>query len=843
MTSLRKLLLLCLMGSCIAVSVSRADPPLTLSADIGPRPLAEALAAFGRQTGLQLIYVSTIAEALQSKGAPAGLTASEALTQLLEGTGLRFEFLNARTIRIFPAPTVTPTALPSSRAPQHSAQQRAAPGILVLEEVTVTARRRAEALNKVPIDMAVWSQEDLEVSGVKGIEELGSLTPSVHFDMTPDIGPGGITYLSIRGISDRNAPTTGLYLDDVPIPPGRGNTYLRSLPFTFDLERVEVLRGPQLQLFGEGNQGGAIRFIFNPPSLSEFTALAEDELATTEHGDPSYEAGAAVGGPLIREVLGFRLSAWRRVDGGFLDRVDPFTGTTVDGDSNHSMSTSVRGALTIAPTDGLRITPSVVYSSYDLHDSPFFFTSLSDISAGKLRNGMLLRQPENDTFYLGSVKIAARLGAMDLTAVSSYFHRSAAILIDGTDTWNWGSPLGAGYPLDYSDALPDRHNNRQATFMQELRLTSADPNATLAWEVGAFYSTESGREGDHTSGAQGVPGLFPAPVNLENTMVSSQGRLAALGELSVKLTKSLTVNAALHTERTHYDAITELPPVLRSAGADSAVLPRFGLSYQADEHELVYLTAAKGYGSGGLWVFFIECLEPLAPIGTDTLWSYELGTKSSLLDGRLQLDTGIFHIVWNNSGQGYPSPTAASCNTGYLGTPGRAESNGFDAAAQALVGAHAKLALALAYTDAHYTHTLIEDGVVVVRNGEAVGYLPHVVSPWNVTASVEYMVPVLHELTAALRAEDIFRSRNPGPFVDDNVGFSDPGNRPPDPSTNLVNLRATLRWASCDAALFINNALDAHPAIMRRNLGIPGSPFVATTFRPRTVGLSARWRF
>src|SRR5215472_6650198 len=149
---LRKLLFACLMWSSVAVSASGADTVLRLSADIAPRPVTEALAAFGRQTGLQLIYVSTIAEAQQSKGARAGLTASDALTQLLDGTGLAFEFLNARTVRIFPAPVVVPTltaALPAPRNTERGASSR----VLGLDEVVVTATRGEEPLIRVPMDI------------------------------------------------------------------------------------------------------------------------------------------------------------------------------------------------------------------------------------------------------------------------------------------------------------------------------------------------------------------------------------------------------------------------------------------------------------------------------------------------------------------------------------------------------------------------------------------------------------------------------------------------------------------------------------------------------------------
>jgi iron complex outermembrane receptor protein len=343
----------------------------------------------------------------------------------------------------------------------------------------------------------------------------------------------------------------------------------------------------------------------------------------------------------------------------------------------------------------------------------------------------------------------------------------------------------------------------------------------------------------------GLPGLFPGPVNLQNTAVSGQTRLGTFGEVSLRVMKRLTVSAGVHSERTHYHAVTELAPILRSEGADSGVMPRFGLSYQAEERELLYLTVAKGYGSGGLWALLLECPgQPPAPIGIDTLWSYEVGAKSGLLDGRVQLDTGIFHIAWHN-GQGYQlsNSNVGPCNSGYLGDPGAAASNGFDVAARALVGSHVEVGLALAYTDARYTRTLTGNGVVIARKGEAVGsYVPHVVSPWNVTASVDYKVAV-RDTIADLRAEDIFRSRNPGPFKEDEPAsaYYTPGNQP-DPSINLLNLSATLRWASYDVALFVNNALDAQPVIMRCCTYPVFNGTTATTLRPRTVGLSACWR-
>jgi outer membrane receptor protein involved in Fe transport len=822
-----------LMGGSAAVSASGAASTLRLSADIGPRPVAEALAAFGRQTGLQLIYVSTIAETQQSKGARAGLTASEALTQLLDGTGLAFEFLNDRTVRIFPAPTVVPTAVVAVPISPQQAGRHASPGELALEEVTVTARRQEEAQSKVPISMAVLSMEDLRNSGVTSIDDIGALVPSVQFSMSPELGAGALTFLDIRGVSDRNTSVTGLYLDDTPIPAVLGYTNLRSFPYTFDLDRIEVLRGPQLQLFGEGNQAGAIRYIQNQPSLSTFTVLAQGEVAVPAFGDISYGAGIAAGGPLIRDVLGFRVSAWGRSDGGFVDRVDPFTGAIVEKNANHTLSESFRAALTLAVSDAVHIAPSFTYSSYRLHDSQFFFTELSDVAAGQLRNGSLLRQPYDDSFYVGALKVTANLGAVELGSVSSYFHRAENIMLDITTL----------VPANYNDAVASLRLFQQEVFMQELRLRSADPGASFAWNVGAFYSTKRQWDTDTLTGAlyeYSVPGTYAS-----DTARSDQSRVAGFGEVSVRLAKGLTLNAGLHSEHVSTTTATEVPPILRSAGTDSAVLPLLRMSYQAAEHELLYVTASRGYGTGGVWGLLLTCSEPPVRIGEDTLWSYEAGAKNGLLDGHLQLDASAFHILWNNSGTGYSYLNPILCNTGYLGNAGPAVSNGFDISAHMLLGTRVLAGVAVAYTNAHYTHTITQFGVSVVREGEAVGTLPRVVSPWNVTASVEYSMPLTGGAVAILRAEDIFRSRNPGLFQDDDPTSLNyiPGNVP-DPWTNLLNLRATLRRASYEVGLFVNNALDSRPTILRRYDATPWPPSAyATTFRPRTIGLSASWHF
>jgi len=157
-----------------------------------------------------------------------------------------------------------------------------------------------------------------------------------------------------------------------------------------------------------------------------------------------------------------------------------------------------------------------------------------------------------------------------------------------------------------------------------------------------------------------------------------------------------------------------------------------------------------------------------------------------------------------------------------------------------------KATLALAYTDARYTQTLKMGDVVILHKGDALGTPPNLPSPWNVTASIDYQLPTIRSVTTHIRAEDTFHSHNPGPFFADNPAspLYSPGFRP-DPSTNILNLRASVRWPSFDLAIFVNNALDSQPTLGRRpdNPNVPVTNIVATTLRPRTVGLSGTWRF
>ncbi len=819
----------------LGAAASRAQSPARLAADIPPQPLAEALAAYARQTGLQLVFVSEIARGKTSKGAPAGLTQDAALTRLLDGTGLRFEFLNERSVRILAAKP----ELPAAPAPPHE-EHRGGESLTTIQEIIVTAAQRDELQNRVPISMAVWTPQAIEASGAKYFATLADLTPGVEFDAYPDYSAGIETNVAIRGVNSKDGSTTAIYIDDTPIPTDPASSFGREYPMLFDLERVEVLRGPQGVLLGEGAEGGAVRFITVQPSLTNYSGFANSEFSETTRAAPSYEVGAAVGGPLTRDVLGFRLGAWLQRDGGFVDRVDPYTDTIVDKNANWVRSEAANAAVTIAPSESLQITPSFRYQSTDVHDTSAFFLRLSDPAHGVLRNGSGLTQYYSDRFTLVSLKAAAALGPADLGSVTAYIQRHASALEDN-------ATLDGLNQTGYANAKADPVWLDQTVLSQELRLASSDRTARLRWIVGASYVHAHYEESQDIATSALADG---GALNGKQLVDRVRSQAGAYVEVDLRLRQRLTASVGARVERDSYDSFQQVEPIsslvgqqnFSISGAATPVTPRFNLAYQADANSLYYATVAKGYRMGGP----NDTVGVACPVSTpltyrpDLVWSYEIGAKNTLFDEHLQVDSGVFYIAWQD--MQLPIPLT-NCGLGFTVNAGTATSDGFDLGLQLALSGHLKVALSAAYTNAHYNETVTLNNLVVVARGDAIGALPLVTPPWSVTTSAAYEMAIAGA-RVTLSAQDAFHSRNPGPFASDNpMAVTYAPTRRANPSTNLLNLRATAGWSDFELSLFLNNALDSQPTLQVRNHISTESLLYATTFRPRTIGVAGKWRF
>jgi outer membrane receptor protein involved in Fe transport len=830
-------------------AAAAAAPDAALPVAIAAQPLPQALDAFADATGLQLIYVAELAQGRTSRSVSPGLKPPAALARMLEGTGLDFVFLNSRTVKIFATPRRAPAqdALSQERSPEGAGSSTAE-----LEQVVVTADKREEAIGAVPISVAVLSADQLDAMGVKNISDIASLTPGLQFNFESDFGPGVLTNIAIRGISTgTGSPTIGIYVDDVPIQASL-NVFRNAYPLTFDLARVEVLRGPQGTLFGTSALNGAIRYITNDASVSEFSGLSRLEVAGTQQGGTRVEVGAAGGGPIVPDLLGGRISAWYQSDGGYIDRIDPFDNATIDKDANRSTSRAVRLGFDLEPTETLRIVPSVAYQAVDLHDSPAFYTPLSNPDRGLFLSGKLLRQPYQDTFTLSSLKIQQRFANLELTGVTAYFDRTATAIYDETNSacvqyfGSCGNPLGPAYPSSYLQAVPDVLAQQQSAFSQELRLASTASDARVSWVAGLFYwrTHQNGTADAYAITAPTTPGIYSATRYFA-------GEISAFGQVYWTPFARWRIGIGARRGWVRGDS-TGFQTGFATAGPQSSqtvgtfqplpATPRFDLSYNAEGLNMLYIAVAKGARAGGdNNTARCDDTEVPASFGSDAIWNYELGAKDLLFDRRLQITTSVFVIRWD----GIQESIADDCNNHFTTNAGAATSSGFDLAADALLTEQLRLHLALGLTDAHYDRTVFTiGGQVVADRGTAIGALPSVPSPWSGTVSAQYRRPLTPDVVGYMAADDIFASHNPGPFTENDpraTSYS-PGFRA-DPATNRLNLRLGLIRSSLDIRLSLDNVLNSAP-ILQLNSDAPGSSlWYAYTFRPRTLGLSCDWKY
>jgi iron complex outermembrane recepter protein len=856
---------------------------ITRETNIPAQGLGPALEMLAREYKVQIVFVSEDISHLRTQGAVGKFTPEQALKQLLLGTGRTFKYLDDKTVTIIPdVPNADPIAYSrtseggylrlaqsESSPPPEQAATNAPPAATGktddephegLGEIIVTATKRSENLNKVPISIAALTPEAMEASGVKGFRDVAAIVPGIEFDSVTNWGPN-LTNIAIRGVNSTiGTSTTGIYLDDTPIQSRvQSFSYIgQPLPFTWDLERVEVDRGPQGTLFGAGAEGGAVRFIPAAPSLTQTSGLTHSEVSETKDGGWGYEAGMAAGGPLVDDTLGGRISLWYRKDGGYVNRVDPFSGATVDSNANYSESKAARLAFVYRPIESVTITPSISYQSQESHDTSTFYEYLSNSQESNFENGRLLRQPSSDSLYLPSVKIEANLGFADLTSISSSYHREASTLFDNTNLLGallggYGNPLGPSYPTDYSQAAPGYINLKQSFISQELRLASADAHAPVTWVAGLFYSKVRQEDNETVDSPYFAPALATTNPVLYTDQGITDTQVAVFGQVDYRATERLKLTAGVRVADVKYDAYQYVagylnggvPPLASGESRETPVTPKVGASFQYDENNLFYFSVGKGYRVGGVNTPLATYCTGTGPApktyNSDSVWSYEIGAKDALFDGHLQVDTSVFHINWQNIQQPVLIP---SCDFEYFANLGAASVNGFDFALSALIGAHFKPSLAVGYTDAHYTKTVFNNGAITVNDRDTIGTVPQVPSPWNVTASTEYAFDQVSDWRITLRLEDIFHSKNTGPYASyDPAAISYAPAIPPNPSTNVLNFRVSGEHNKFEVEAFINNVLNSTPLLNRGQDTIASDLFYNTTLRPRTIGVGAYWHF
>ncbi len=748
-----------------------------------------------------------------------------------------------------------------------------------IEEIVVTAQKRSEKLSRVPISITALGKAQMDKQGVRDVKDIARLVPGLQLQTTNELGD---TNISIRGISSNTgAETTGVYIDETPVQARQEIVSSNPYPKVFDLDRVEVLRGPQGTLFGAGSEGGTVRFITPAPSLTNYTGYFRSEVGFTDGGAPSYELGGAVGGPIVPDKLGFRASLWDRVDGGYIDRVDPVTDQVAARNANSANSTVARVALLAQPIEDLQISPALFYQrvhasdrDYSWEDGPPFATTQP---APPFTEYAQIGQPHTDTFVLPSLDIAYDFGAFNFKTVTSYFRRANDDRFDAT------SYELSGLLPNNEIVLPGVPNylsvgtyqERQHDWTEEVRFASNDqPDSVLSWTIGAYY--QDNQSSDESSFAEPfdevanylsqfyyqTPGnslyyFGEAPVDgkysyLQNITVAEKD-LAGFGNVTVQPIPGLKISAGVRVARSQYTYADfqdgpygpGAPTSYGGGKSETPVTPRFSISYQLFPNEMIYATVAKGYRIGGAnesVLGIVSCAGDLAQLGitdvprtfnSDHVWSYEVGSKGSYLDGALRVEASLFWINWSGIQQQVLLP---DCGYYFTDNLGSAVSRGFDLQAQWLAGHGLTLSGTTGLTDAHYTSTVNEEGNILVNNGE-----PLPAPLWTFTASAEEDFPLPMDASGYARFDDQFGGSYYRTGNSETFSYN-PYTRDA-PATNFITLRGGWKRAGWDVSLFVDNVTNTHVSLYRYQ-DVVGSPGLRDiTYRPLTVGITAIKKF
>ena len=750
-----------------------------------------------------------------------------------------------------------------------------------LSEIIVTATRQNEAISRVPISVSAFDQQTMDEKGVKSIEDVIRFTPGVTFDSYEN-------HIAIRGISsDAGSGTTGIYIDDTPIQM-RNLRYNddEAVPAIFDLDRVEILRGPQGTLFGAGSEGGTVRYITPQPGLDSWSSYARAEGSLTPSAAGSYELGAAVGGPLIDNTLGFRLSAYQRREGGFVDYANYATDDVQRSNIDYAHTTVLNASLAWQPIDGLVITPAFRYQDRErgMYQQGLFVAGASDISASDFRT-TALPTPSDDQFDLSSLKIQYQVGNFDVISNTSYFKRLDISGYDGTTFMlgflqgylpGCGCP-GAGYypllvPSGPNPVLPsyntlDTIQNQQHNWTQEIRVQSHDPDARLSWVVGVFYqdAKQSSYETFQDPQANEILGLlfdtnvvgfYGSPLLANN--ISGEGylqetdqQIAGYANVTYRVVSDLKIIAGLRYENAKFTSSTYQNGPLAggySAGAgegtEHPVTPKVGASYDFDPNDLVYASWSTGFRPGGANppIPYAPCEQDLANLGlkqgpptysSDKVSSWEVGSKDKLFGNTLAIATSVYYSRWTDIQQNITLPI---CQVPFTDNLGTAVISGFDFQLNAAPIQGLALDASLGYTHARYsTAVQVSPTSTVVQPGDSIP-----VAPWTVSVGGQYNFHLIGD-TSYFRADYQLNTRDKAliPASDPrNTSIYDPGAITPQ-QVQFVSLRAGFVIKHFDISAFVDNLFDDHPILYQSKTGLV---YDDITMRPRTVGITVTHR-
>ncbi|MEJ0038004.1 MAG: TonB-dependent receptor [Gammaproteobacteria bacterium] len=858
------------------ITPSLAQAAIKHQIDIPGQSLGSALAALARQTQIQLVYSTELTEGRSAQALTGDMTPEEALARLLDHSGLKFEFLDSATVTltrtpVAPPPAAAPVTTPGQPSAQigveavkHSsgffrlaqaeghddaaASGRAGAGKPAaggLEEVVVTANKREQSLQDTAMSLSALSARDIEQQSLNGMADYLRTMPGVsHLDQGAGRNATVIRGISVNPQSEGLSvgQTVGVYFGEVPLSGLRWSAADLKL---VDMERVEVLRGPQGTLYGSGSLSGAVRNIPVAPNLGAFEGSVEAGYSdTADRGSGNNEIKGVVNVPLIDDQLAVRAVGYRFKDSGYIDNVaasDPamiaratqFGARNLLVNQDNVGNTDYKGGrieVLWRPTENLKATLMYLAQNLGQDGLPEVEIPRGRSTQSRLRIAPIMgggSESLADDTHVGNLVLEYTFPWASLLSSSSYstqeFHR------------NYDAGVFFG-----NIPGPQLYITDVDGFNQEVRLVSK-LQGPLQFVAGVYYEDVKFRSLTRTYYG-GAPQFNPYPSTLliDGTERTTLRQGAVFGELSYTIAEKLTLTGGVR--KFDYKRDTSLAssgPLVGAATAshlksdENNSSYKVNLSYKATENSLLYAQWSQGFRLGkpqgpspvtcdvnhdG----FVDGLDGVPVSGrnidSDFLDSYELGGKFDLLENRMVINAAIYTIQW----KGLPVSVAPACGFPVVLNAGHAKSRGAEIESAFSLARNLKLNVGASYVNAELDGDAPGIGVDGARlpGSPKYQYNAGVQYSWDIAA-----VPLYVRADYAFVGGFYNNVRETGTVAGD---------------FGQINMKLGATLKHVELSLFGNNLSNAD------NLTWVSSSYNdgrAYRLRPRTVGVNALYRF
>jgi iron complex outermembrane recepter protein len=690
-----------------------------------------------------------------------------------------------------------------------------------LEVVIVTAQKRAERLQDVPVPVTAITADALVDSNQLRFQDYFAKIPSVNFSS----GFRGESFISIRGVTTGGLthPTVGITVDDVPYGSSTllGGGYSAPDFNPSDLARIEVLRGPQGTLYGANSMGGLIKFVTVDPSTDEVSGQVQMGSTTVRNGDGlGYNVRGSVNVPL-GETFAVRASGFNRHDAGYID--DPLHGIEGINDSD-----STGGVLSSMwrPSDTVSLKLTALVQDIDTDGSNLVYVQPG---LGDLQQTFIKGAGEfNRKIQAYGATLKAKLGSSELTSITGYGINEFTAINDRSQSR--GALANRLFGVNGAVLTDDSEAKR---FTQEVRL-QVPLGERVDWLVGAFYSDESTRWQQNTLAADPATGR-PVGALLLNRFPTSYEERALFTTVTVNFTDRFDIQfgaRGIENEQS-YSADTSGPlaaggraitPELTTEedAFTYLVTPRFRITPDV----MVYARLASGYRPGGVNPG-AETFGLQRDFEKDETDNYELGAKAVVLDRMLSLEGSIYYIDWKDIQLSVLDPVS---RLSYTTNASRAESRGVELSAEARPLDGLTISAWTAWNDAELTEAFPPTSLSFGREGDRLPYT----SRFSGNLSIDQEFSLTQALTGYVGGSLSY-------IGDRKSVFTGSALRQEFPSYTQFDVRAGVELDSWAASLFVNNLADKR-GILSGGIGT-AYPFAFAYIQPRTVGLSVTKTF